>query len=103
MFAELARTAQARYGFIIQPHRFAVTGLCASCRQLAQTAHTRAANSEFGHQSHANRLLSEDPSLGPRALAALAATTTTSFPRPCRCNPAAVAWRPAFASAGTSS
>jgi Fe2+ or Zn2+ uptake regulation protein len=39
MFAELARTAQARYGFIIQPHRFAVTGLCASCWQLLNSAH----------------------------------------------------------------
>jgi Fe2+ or Zn2+ uptake regulation protein len=39
MFAELARTAQARYGFTIQPHRFAVTGLCARCRQLLDSAH----------------------------------------------------------------
>jgi Fur family transcriptional regulator, ferric uptake regulator len=32
MFAELTRAAQARYGFTIQPHRFAVTGLCADCQ-----------------------------------------------------------------------
>jgi Fe2+ or Zn2+ uptake regulation protein len=33
LFADLAQTADERYGFAIDPHRFAVTGLCADCRQ----------------------------------------------------------------------
>jgi Fe2+ or Zn2+ uptake regulation protein len=31
MFADLVRVAGADYGFQINPHRFAVTGRCASC------------------------------------------------------------------------
>jgi len=32
IFAGLVQIAGARYGFEINPHRFAVTGRCASCR-----------------------------------------------------------------------
>jgi hypothetical protein len=32
MFAELTRIACTRYGFIVEPHRFAVAGLCSHCR-----------------------------------------------------------------------
>lgn len=32
IFAELVRVAGTRYGFAINPHHFAVTGRCASCR-----------------------------------------------------------------------
>jgi Fur family ferric uptake transcriptional regulator len=32
MFTELVRTAYTDYQFTINPHRFAVTGRCASCR-----------------------------------------------------------------------
>ncbi len=32
MFRDLVRSARTRYGFIINPHRFAVTGRCASCQ-----------------------------------------------------------------------
>jgi Fur family transcriptional regulator, ferric uptake regulator len=32
LFDDLARAVAARYGFLIAPHRFAVTGLCASCQ-----------------------------------------------------------------------
>jgi len=32
MFQDLAATASTRYGFAIDPHRFAVTGRCASCQ-----------------------------------------------------------------------
>ena len=32
MFADLVRIAGTDYGFQINPHRFAVTGRCASCR-----------------------------------------------------------------------
>jgi Fur family transcriptional regulator, ferric uptake regulator len=32
MFADLVRIAGTEYGFQINPHRFAVTGRCASCR-----------------------------------------------------------------------
>jgi len=32
MFRALVRTAKAKYGFAINPHRFAVTGHCASCQ-----------------------------------------------------------------------
>jgi Fe2+ or Zn2+ uptake regulation protein len=33
LFSELAETVRERYGFAIDPHRFAVIGLCASCHQ----------------------------------------------------------------------
>jgi Fur family transcriptional regulator, ferric uptake regulator len=33
MFTDLIRIADAEYGFAINPHRFAVTGRCASCRR----------------------------------------------------------------------
>jgi Fe2+ or Zn2+ uptake regulation protein len=33
IFADLVRVAGTEYGFAINPHRFAVTGRCASCRQ----------------------------------------------------------------------
>ena len=33
MFRALVRSARTRYGFVINPHRFAVTGLCANCQQ----------------------------------------------------------------------
>lgn len=44
MFAELARTARIRYGFTIQPHRFAVTGICTNCAksQVTSVANTAA-------------------------------------------------------------
>ena len=32
MFEALVRSAQATYGFAINPHRFAATGRCASCQ-----------------------------------------------------------------------
>jgi Fe2+ or Zn2+ uptake regulation protein len=32
MFRDLVRSARATYGFEINPHRFAVTGLCANCQ-----------------------------------------------------------------------
>jgi Fur family transcriptional regulator, ferric uptake regulator len=32
LFADLIRAAAAEYGFAINPHRFAVTGRCATCR-----------------------------------------------------------------------
>ena len=32
MFRDLIGSARARYGFAINPHRFAVTGRCASCQ-----------------------------------------------------------------------
>jgi Fur family ferric uptake transcriptional regulator len=32
MFRALARAARTKYGFAINPHRFAVTGLCANCQ-----------------------------------------------------------------------
>jgi Fur family transcriptional regulator, ferric uptake regulator len=32
IFSELVRVAGAEYGFAINPHRFAVMGLCANCR-----------------------------------------------------------------------
>ncbi len=32
MFRDLIRGARTKYGFIINPHRFAVTGHCASCQ-----------------------------------------------------------------------
>jgi Fur family transcriptional regulator, ferric uptake regulator len=32
MFRDLIGSARARYGFAINPHRFAVTGLCANCQ-----------------------------------------------------------------------
>lgn len=32
IFADLTQTALTRYGFSIQPHRFAVTGLCSGCQ-----------------------------------------------------------------------
>lgn len=32
IFADLTQTALTRYGFTIQPHRFAVTGLCSGCQ-----------------------------------------------------------------------
>jgi len=32
MFRDLIGSAQARYGFAINPHRFAVTGRCSSCQ-----------------------------------------------------------------------
>jgi Fe2+ or Zn2+ uptake regulation protein len=32
MFRALIQSAQAQYGFTINPHRFAVTGRCASCQ-----------------------------------------------------------------------
>jgi Fur family transcriptional regulator, ferric uptake regulator len=32
MFQALVRSARATYGFVINPHRFAVTGRCASCQ-----------------------------------------------------------------------
>jgi Fe2+ or Zn2+ uptake regulation protein len=35
MFSDLIRIAYAEYGFTINPHRFAVTGRCASCRRQA--------------------------------------------------------------------
>jgi Fur family transcriptional regulator, ferric uptake regulator len=38
MFADLIRIADADYGFAINPHRFAVTGRCASCRRQATRA-----------------------------------------------------------------
>jgi Fur family ferric uptake transcriptional regulator len=31
LFGDLAEATRQRYGFAIDPHRFAVTGLCASC------------------------------------------------------------------------
>jgi Fur family transcriptional regulator, ferric uptake regulator len=33
IFADLVRVAGTEYGFAINPHRFAVTGRCTSCRQ----------------------------------------------------------------------
>lgn len=33
MFRDLVRSARITYGFVINPHRFAVTGRCASCQQ----------------------------------------------------------------------
>jgi Fur family transcriptional regulator, ferric uptake regulator len=33
IFADLIRAAETTYGFAINPHRFAVTGRCANCRQ----------------------------------------------------------------------
>jgi Fe2+ or Zn2+ uptake regulation protein len=35
IFADLVRVAVADYGFAINPHRFAVTGRCASCQAKA--------------------------------------------------------------------
>jgi Fe2+ or Zn2+ uptake regulation protein len=35
MFSDLIRIAHAEYGFTINPHRFAVTGRCASCQRQA--------------------------------------------------------------------
>jgi len=32
MFQDLVRSARTRYGFAINPHRFAVTGVCANCQ-----------------------------------------------------------------------
>ena len=32
LFGDLAEAVAARYGFAIDPHRFAVTGRCAACR-----------------------------------------------------------------------
>jgi len=32
MFRALVRSARTRYGFVINPHRFAVAGLCANCQ-----------------------------------------------------------------------
>ena len=32
IFAGLTETARARYGFTIEPHRFAVIGLCSACQ-----------------------------------------------------------------------
>jgi Fur family ferric uptake transcriptional regulator len=32
LFGGLAQEACARYGFAVEPHRFAVIGLCASCQ-----------------------------------------------------------------------
>jgi Fe2+ or Zn2+ uptake regulation protein len=32
IFAGLTRTVRARYGFTIEPHRFAVIGLCSACQ-----------------------------------------------------------------------
>jgi Fe2+ or Zn2+ uptake regulation protein len=32
LFADLIRAAAAEYGFAINPHRFAVTGRCTTCR-----------------------------------------------------------------------
>jgi Fur family transcriptional regulator, ferric uptake regulator len=32
MFRDLVRSARARYGFVINPNRFAVTGHCANCQ-----------------------------------------------------------------------
>ena len=32
IFADLTETARTRYGFTIQPHRFAVIGLCSDCQ-----------------------------------------------------------------------
>jgi len=32
MFRALVRSARTKYGFAINPHRFAVTGLCANCQ-----------------------------------------------------------------------
>jgi Fur family transcriptional regulator, ferric uptake regulator len=32
LFDDLAEVVAARYGFIIAPHRFAMTGVCANCR-----------------------------------------------------------------------
>jgi Fur family transcriptional regulator, ferric uptake regulator len=34
IFADLVRVARADYGFVINPHRFAVTGRCANCQKL---------------------------------------------------------------------
>jgi hypothetical protein len=33
IFTSLAHTARTKYGFTIEPSRFAVLGLCANCRQ----------------------------------------------------------------------
>ena len=41
IFAGLIQAAEAGYGFAINPHRFAVTGRCATCRQQAGTASAR--------------------------------------------------------------
>ncbi len=38
IFADLNQTARTRYGFTIEPHRFAVIGLCSACQ--ADTAPT---------------------------------------------------------------
>jgi Fe2+ or Zn2+ uptake regulation protein len=38
MFADLIRIASTEYGFAINPHRFAVTGRCSSCRRQAAEA-----------------------------------------------------------------
>jgi Fur family transcriptional regulator, ferric uptake regulator len=35
IFADLVRVAGAEYGFAINPHRFAVTGRCATCQATA--------------------------------------------------------------------
>ena len=32
IFADLTETARTRYGFTVQPHRFAVIGLCSACQ-----------------------------------------------------------------------
>ena len=32
IFAGLTETARSRYGFTVEPHRFAVIGLCSSCQ-----------------------------------------------------------------------
>lgn len=35
IFADLVRVADSKYGFAINPHRFAVTGRCAACQAKA--------------------------------------------------------------------
>ena len=35
IFTDLVKVAEADYGFVINPHRFAVTGRCANCRKSA--------------------------------------------------------------------
>ena len=32
IFTDLTETARTRYGFTVQPHRFAVIGLCSNCQ-----------------------------------------------------------------------
>ncbi len=39
LFADLASRARDRYGFVIEPRKFAVTGHCASCPAAGRAGH----------------------------------------------------------------